>query len=179
MRSRQAILFFSPAGRSVPDFVTAWVNGKGIPVITIAQATSVEERVLRSLPTLVVVDAESAGDEGMELCTRLKGDPYLAIVPLAVVINRHATDAVRRWFAAGASSDPEPRMSARATPSPQSRNDARNARWIPFGVSTPTNRAPCLTPTIGRSSRSITVSASSFLTTRFSCDQYSLLPGST
>ena len=102
MRSRQAILFFSPAGRSVPDFVTAWVNGKGIPVITIAQASGVEERVLRSLPTLVVVDAESAGDEGMELCSRLKSDPYLAIVPLAVVINRHATEAVRRWFAAGA-----------------------------------------------------------------------------
>ena len=102
MRSRQAILFFSPAGRSVPDFVTAWVNGKGIPVITIPQANGVEERVLRSLPTLVVVDGESAGDEGLELCSRLKRDPYMAIVPLAVVINRHATDAVRRWFAAGA-----------------------------------------------------------------------------
>jgi diguanylate cyclase (GGDEF)-like protein len=102
VRSRQAILFFSPAGRSVPDFVTAWVNGKAMPVITIPQASGVEERVLRSLPTLIVVDAESAGDEGMELCSRLKSDPYMAIVPLAVVINRHATDAVRRWFAAGA-----------------------------------------------------------------------------
>src|SRR5262245_30724271 len=73
-----------------------------MPVITIPQASGVEERVLRSLPTLIVVDAESAGDEGMELCSRLKSDPYMAIVPLAVVINRHATDAVRRWFAAGA-----------------------------------------------------------------------------
>jgi diguanylate cyclase (GGDEF)-like protein len=71
-------------------------------VITIPHAAGVEERVLRALPTLVVVDADSAGEEGMELCSRLKGDPYTAIVPLAVVINRHATDAVRRWFAAGA-----------------------------------------------------------------------------
>ena len=68
MRSRQAILFFSPAGRSVPDFVTAWVNGKGMPVITLPHAAGVEERVLRLPPTLVVVDADSAGDEGMELC---------------------------------------------------------------------------------------------------------------
>ena len=73
MRSRQAILFFSPAGRSVPDFVTTWVNGKGLPVITLPQASAVEERVLRNLPTLVVVDADSAGEEGLELCTRLKG----------------------------------------------------------------------------------------------------------
>lgn len=102
MRSRQAILFFSPAGRSVPDFVTTWVNGKGLPVITVPQAAGVEERVLRALPTLVVVDADSAGGEGLELCTRLKGDAYTAIVPLAVVTNRHATDVVRQWFAAGA-----------------------------------------------------------------------------
>jgi len=44
----------------------------------------VEERVLRGLPTLVVIDADSAGDEGMQLCARLKGDAYTAIVPLAV-----------------------------------------------------------------------------------------------
>ena len=98
MRSRQAILFFSPAGRSVPEFVTAWVNGKGLPVISLPQAAGVEERVLRALPTLVVIDADSAGDEGMQLCARLKGDAYTAIVPLAVVTNRHATDAVRKWF---------------------------------------------------------------------------------
>jgi len=102
VRSRQAILFFSPAGRPVPDFVTTWVNGKGLPVITVPQAAGIEERVLRALPTLVVVDADSAGGEGLELCARLKGDAYTAIVPLAVVTNRHATDVVRRWFGAGA-----------------------------------------------------------------------------
>ena len=102
MRSRQAILFFSPAGRSVPDFVTAWVNGKGLPVTTVPQAAAIEQRVLRALPTLVVVDADSAGAAGLELCARLKADPYTAIVPLAAVTSRHATDVVRKWFAAGA-----------------------------------------------------------------------------
>ncbi|PYO92376.1 MAG: hypothetical protein DMD62_13380 [Gemmatimonadetes bacterium] len=102
MRSRQAILFFSPAGRSVPDFVTAWVNGKGWPIIPLPQAGGVEERVLRAPPTLVVIDAESAGDDGMQLCAKLKSDAYTAIVPLVVVTSRHATDTVRKWFAAGA-----------------------------------------------------------------------------
>jgi diguanylate cyclase (GGDEF)-like protein len=102
VRSRQAILFFSPAGRSVPDFVTTWVNGKGLPVDTVRQAAAVTERVLRALPTLVIVDADSAGAEGLELCARLKADPYTAIVPFAAVTHRHATDVVRRWFAAGA-----------------------------------------------------------------------------
>src|SRR5262249_59862896 len=101
-RWRQAILFFAPAGRSVPDFVTCWVNGNGWPIISLADAAAVEERVLRAPPSLVVIDAESAGDDGMKLCARLKSDAYTAIVPLAVVTNRHATDAVRKWFAAGA-----------------------------------------------------------------------------
>ena len=102
MRSRQAILFFSPAGRSVPDFVTTWVNGKGLPVVTVQQGAAVAERVLRALPTLVIVDVDSAGAEGLELCARLKSDPYTAIVPFAAVTHRHATDVVRQWFAAGA-----------------------------------------------------------------------------
>jgi DNA-binding response OmpR family regulator len=102
VRSRQAILFFSPAGRSVPDFVTTWVNGKGLPVVTVQQPAAVAERVLRALPTLVIVDADSAGAEGLDLCARLKSDPYTAIVPFAAVTHRHATDVVRRWFAAGA-----------------------------------------------------------------------------
>ncbi|MGH7673260.1 MAG: diguanylate cyclase [Gemmatimonadales bacterium] len=82
--------------------MTTWVNGKGLPVDTVPEAAAVEERVLRALPTLVVIDVDSAGSEGLELCARLKGDPYTAIVPLAAVTKRHATDVVRRWFAAGA-----------------------------------------------------------------------------
>jgi diguanylate cyclase (GGDEF)-like protein len=102
VRSREGILFFSPAGRSVPDFVTAGLNGRVMPVVTLQHAAAVQERVLRLPPTLVVVDADSAGDAGLELCAGLKGDAYTAIVPLAVVTNRHATEDVRRWFAAGA-----------------------------------------------------------------------------
>src|SRR2546425_6879355 len=57
--------------------------------------------VLRSLPRLVVIDAEG-GPEGLELCARLKADSYSAIVPLAVLTSRHATERVQQWFAAGA-----------------------------------------------------------------------------
>jgi len=38
----------------------------------------------------------------MQLCARLKADPYTAIVPLAAVAGRHVTDRVQAWFAAGA-----------------------------------------------------------------------------
>ena len=102
MRDRRpTILFFSPARRSVPDYLANWVRSKGLLVVPMADAAEVEQTVLRSLPALLVVDAEG-GVRGLELCARLKADPYSAIVPVAVLAGRHATDRVREWFGAGA-----------------------------------------------------------------------------
>lgn len=102
MRTRPTVLFFSPAARSIPEFLVHWVDGKGLAVDTVLVAAVVEERVLRALPELVIIDADDAGVQGMELCTLLKADPYTAIVPLAAVTGRHSTDRVKEWFAAGA-----------------------------------------------------------------------------
>ena len=102
MRSRPTILFFSPGGRPVPDVVTRWVNGKGLTVVTLQDAAEVEQRVLRSLPQLVVVDADGHETQGLQLCARLKADPYMAIVPLAAIAGRHITERVQAWLGAGA-----------------------------------------------------------------------------
>ena len=102
MRTRQTILFFSPAGCSVPDFLKRWMDGKGFSVVQVKDAALIEQLVLRSLPALVVIDADGSGPAGLELCARLKGDSYSAIIPLAAVASRHTTDAVKGWFAAGA-----------------------------------------------------------------------------
>src|SRR6266567_1286516 len=80
--TRPTILFFSAAGRTVPDFLARWVNGKGLTIVPVPDPADVEQRVLRSLPQLVVIDADG-GPQGLALCTRLKADSYSAIVPLA------------------------------------------------------------------------------------------------
>ena len=102
MRTRPTILFFSPAGCAIPEFLARWVDGRGLGVIPVTEPAVIEEMVLRFLPALVVIDADGAGPAGLELCARLKGDSYSAIVPLAAVAARHTTDAVRTWFSAGA-----------------------------------------------------------------------------
>ena len=102
MRTRPTVLFFSPAGRSVPEFVARWVNGNGLSILAVPEPTVVEQMVLRALPALVIIDADAPGTLGLELCARLKADPYTAIVPLAAVASRHATDQVKAWFTGGA-----------------------------------------------------------------------------
>ena len=82
--TRPTILFFSPADRKVPDFLARWVEGKGLTVLPVPEPAEVEQRVLRSLPALVVIDADG-GPQGLQLCARLKADSYSAIVPLAVL----------------------------------------------------------------------------------------------
>src|SRR5437899_4888335 len=99
--TRPTRLFGSPAGRTVPDFLSRWVNGKGLSIVPVPDAGDVEQRVRRSLPQLVVIDADG-GPQGFGLCTRLKADSYSAIVPLAVLTSRHTTDRVQEWFTAGA-----------------------------------------------------------------------------
>src|SRR2546427_2397193 len=98
--TRPTILFFSAPGRPVPDFVARWVSGKGLAIVPVRDPADVEQRVLRSLPQLVVIDADG-GPQGLALCTRLKADSYSAIVPLAVLTSRHTTDRVQEWFTAG------------------------------------------------------------------------------
>ncbi|HXF95212.1 MAG TPA: diguanylate cyclase [Gemmatimonadales bacterium] len=102
MRTRPTILFYSPAHRPAPDCVTQWVNGRGLEVVPLVDPGEVEQRVLRALPQLVLIDGEGAGQQGLVLCRRLKADPYTAIVPLAVLTSRHTTEGVREWFEAGA-----------------------------------------------------------------------------
>ncbi len=73
--TRPTILFFSAAGRTVPDFLARWVNGKGLTIVPVPDPADVEQRVLRSLPQLVVIDADG-GPQGLALVnpsTRLPG----------------------------------------------------------------------------------------------------------
>jgi len=102
VRTRPTILFYSPAQRPAPDCVSQWVDGRGLEVVPLVEPADVEQRVLRALPQLVLIDADGAGAAGLALCRRLKADPYTAIVPLAAVASRHATERVREWFEAGA-----------------------------------------------------------------------------
>jgi len=70
--------------------------------IPVHDPVELEQMVLRALPSLVLVDADSTGAQGLDACRRLKVDPYTAIVPLVAVTGRHVTERVMEWFSAGA-----------------------------------------------------------------------------
>lgn len=102
MRTRPTILFFSADDRPVPVFVERWMQGRGLRLERVQDPGLAQLMVLRALPALVLVDADSTGAQGLALCRRLKVDPYTAIAPLVAVAGRHTTDQVQAWFGAGA-----------------------------------------------------------------------------
>jgi len=102
LRTRPTILFFSAVGRPLPDFVERWMQQSGKQPIPVHDPVELEQMVLRALPSLVLVDADSTGAQGLDACRRLKVDPYTAIVPLVAVTGRHVTERVMEWFSAGA-----------------------------------------------------------------------------
>jgi PleD family two-component response regulator len=73
-----------------------------LPFLTLHDLEAVETQALRNPPALIIIDADGAASDGLELCRSLKKDPYTAIVPVAFVAGGHASDQVRSWFEAGA-----------------------------------------------------------------------------
>jgi PleD family two-component response regulator len=86
----------------MPPLVSAWLAGKGFPAVAVGDAAQIEAMTLRTLPAMVLVDANGDSSHGLALCQRLKMDPYSAIVPIAFLEDAHIEPRVHDAFRAGA-----------------------------------------------------------------------------
>ena len=102
MRTRPTILYFSPDGAAVPELVARWAESRAYAVRRFDSAAEVESIVLRGHPSVLVLNGDDPGGEGLELVRRLKRDAYTAIVPAAVLASRSDPESVQQWFVAGA-----------------------------------------------------------------------------
>ena len=102
MRNRPTVLYFSPAGRQVPDLISGWIEAKQFRLVRYDDREVAEVHAVRSPPNFVVVDADGEVSEGAAFCRNLKSDPYTSIVPVAIVVSSHAPEDVTAWFDAGA-----------------------------------------------------------------------------
>lgn len=102
MRTRPTVLYFSPTDRPVPPQISDWITGKEFSFALHRERAAILSIAVRNPPSLVMIDGDSAGPEGLRLCRELKEDAYTAVSPVAVVASDHATEQVGEWFGAGA-----------------------------------------------------------------------------
>jgi diguanylate cyclase (GGDEF)-like protein len=85
----------------VPDLVRQWAESRDFPLLALPVADEVQSIILRGFPCILFVDADRAGNGGVELVRRLKSDAFTAIVPVVMLASHHDPAAVESWFAAG------------------------------------------------------------------------------
>lgn len=101
MRTRPTILFFSPDAGSVPPLLGQWAQSHAFPLRTFQEPEEIHAIVLRGHPSMLFVDSDASGTEGLELVRRLKSDAFTAIVPVTAIFATHEAAQVQEWFAAG------------------------------------------------------------------------------
>lgn len=82
-------MLFSPGGRALPASVREWLDGMGLPTLTVMTGDELLAVALRGRPRLVVFDAraESVDSPIWAACQRLKRDSFTGIVPTVVLVD--------------------------------------------------------------------------------------------
>jgi diguanylate cyclase (GGDEF)-like protein len=102
MPSEPLLLYFD-GGRNLPSpLLRRFAEANGLTVVPVEQADDVIERANRAFPECLVLDAGHDPDGALELCRRVKGDPFLSIVPVAMLVPAHPLDLPSRGLEAGA-----------------------------------------------------------------------------
>lgn len=102
MRTRPTILFYSPDAFPVPVLVGQWAEAHALPLQVFRTAADVESIILRGHPSLLFIDVDHTGEDGLALLRRVKNDAFTAIVPVTALVQEHQAERVQSWFAAGA-----------------------------------------------------------------------------
>jgi GGDEF domain-containing protein len=102
VRTRPTILYFSPDAGPVPQLIGQWALSHAFPLRTFQETDEIHSIVLRGHPSMLFVDGDASGAEGLDLVRRLKGDAFTAIVPVTALFAAHEALQVQEWFAAGA-----------------------------------------------------------------------------
>jgi GGDEF domain-containing protein len=102
VRTRPTILYFSPDAGPVPPLIGQWAQSHAFPLRTFDEPDEIHSIVLRGHPSMLFVDGDASGSDGIELVRRLKSDAFTAIVPVTALFATHEPVQVQEWFAAGA-----------------------------------------------------------------------------
>jgi diguanylate cyclase (GGDEF)-like protein len=104
MAAEWTVLFFDREGGAPPAFVRSFAEDRGIHVVPVSSADGVLHRINRGLPSALILggSTESATEEALDLCERIKSDAYTSILPVAVLLPEGFEHAVPHALERGA-----------------------------------------------------------------------------
>ncbi len=101
MGFKTVLVYHSPSGRECPRVVRDFADEAGLALHEIAERDEVNAQVNRTIPAGIVLDTEH--DNGtIDLCRKLKSDPFSAIVPIVMAVRPGEKTLVIEGLEAGA-----------------------------------------------------------------------------
>lgn len=85
MRFSRTVIFHSPGGSPVPEFLRDFAEERGLLVLDVSGEEDVLALVNQGYPQCIIADG-SGGSASIKLCETLKSDPFTAIVPLVFAL---------------------------------------------------------------------------------------------
>jgi GGDEF domain-containing protein len=101
MGAKTVLVYHSPSGRECPRVVRDFANEAGLALNEITDRDEVYALVNRTFPAGIVLDTEH-GNGCIELCGRLKSDPFSAIVPIVMAVRAGDQSMIIAGLEAGA-----------------------------------------------------------------------------
>lgn len=102
MPADRTLLYFDGGLDQPSSLLQRFAREQGLVLIPVATGEELLTRTNRSFPACLVLDAGPNPDEALELCSRLKHDPFTSIVPVAVMVPGHPPGLPARGLEAGA-----------------------------------------------------------------------------
>ena len=101
MGFKAVLIYHSPSGRACPPVVSEFADSAGLAVHEVDDRDEVIARVNRMFPAGLVLDTEHENGT-IELCKKLKSDPFSAIVPIVMAVRPGERSLIIKALEAGA-----------------------------------------------------------------------------
>jgi GGDEF domain-containing protein len=102
MAADWTVLYFDGGGTEIPPRLLRFAESMGIDPLAVTSSEAVFHRVNRALPASLILGASRDPGAVLALCSRIKSDPFTAILPVAVLVPDEPRELGVRALEAGA-----------------------------------------------------------------------------
>ncbi len=102
MAAEDSLLFFDGGRNAPPELLHRFARDHGLALVPVSTSEQVVQRVNRAFPASLILDAGPDPTAALELCARLKKDPFSAIMPVAIIVPKSPSDLASLGLEAGA-----------------------------------------------------------------------------
>lgn len=102
MAAERELLYFDGGVNDPPALLTEFAATRSLEIVCVSTPDDIFQRSNRGFPVGLVLDARSDAETMLEISSRMKADPFLSIVPVALLVDETSPDLPTRGLESGA-----------------------------------------------------------------------------